>query len=95
MAEGTALLRRHTGNCIEGSNPSLSAIFRLDQFRKTAFFKDSSDSPAGHKETGAVTFDFRKAEAECSVHKLEFDAYPSLLDPSELALGYETLCLYE
>ena len=24
-AEGTALLRRHTGNCIEGSNPSLSA----------------------------------------------------------------------
>jgi hypothetical protein len=29
------------------------------------------------------------------VHKLEFDAYPSLLDPSELALGYETLCLYE
>ena len=27
MAEGTALLRPHTGNCIEGSNPSLSATF--------------------------------------------------------------------
>ena len=25
MAEGTGLLNRHTGNCIEGSNPSLSA----------------------------------------------------------------------
>ena len=25
MAEGTSLLRTHTGNCIEGSNPSLSA----------------------------------------------------------------------
>ena len=25
VAEGTALLRRHTGNRIEGSNPSLSA----------------------------------------------------------------------
>lgn len=27
MAEGTSLLRTRTGNCTEGSNPSLSALF--------------------------------------------------------------------
>ena len=31
MVESTALEMRHTGNRIGGSNPSLSATFRLDQ----------------------------------------------------------------
>ncbi len=32
MVEGAFLLRRYTGDCIEGSNPSLSAIFFKDNF---------------------------------------------------------------
>nr|CAL17243.1 Hypothetical protein ABO_1795 [Alcanivorax borkumensis SK2] len=28
MAETSSLLRSHTGNCIAGSNPALSAIFK-------------------------------------------------------------------
>ena len=28
MAETNALLKRHTGNCIEGSNPSVSATYK-------------------------------------------------------------------
>ena len=32
MAEGASLLRKYTGNRIEGSNPSLSASFRSTNF---------------------------------------------------------------
>ncbi len=31
MAESASLLRKFTGNCNEGSNPSLSAIFNAQQ----------------------------------------------------------------
>jgi iron complex transport system ATP-binding protein len=37
VAEGTALLKLHRGNSIEGSNPSLSATFLSDSERKVPF----------------------------------------------------------
>ena len=36
MAESTGLLNLRTGNCTEGSNPSLSAIFSLKDLEKDA-----------------------------------------------------------
>ncbi len=33
MVESNALLKRHTGNCIEGSNPSLSAPLSIRDLR--------------------------------------------------------------
>jgi hypothetical protein len=33
VAETNALLKRHTGNCIEGSNPSVSAKFTFADIR--------------------------------------------------------------
>ena len=43
MAETNALLKRHTGNCIEGSNPSVSA---------TELSKAVHTRPGAHIHTG-------------------------------------------
>ncbi len=50
MAEGARLERVYTGNRIEGSNPSLSAIFFLECLSKTTFLRpaifETTISPA-------------------------------------------------
>ena len=44
MAEGAPLLRVYVGNCIEGSNPSLSAIFKGMAFRHSFKYCECEDS---------------------------------------------------
>ena len=48
MAETNALLKRHTGNRIEGSNPSVSAsskFFNDPPFPKTGVFAEENNPP--------------------------------------------------